>query len=274
MLSRTFLVSRGFGTYMPRFGSVQPVFRILECKYGVNNSTFKNPPKANSLSRKKKVKPQKVVPTVEDLIKQGIVKSGSSIDQPKLKTKTKSKSSSSKNKSSEEIEEEVEDDPFINGNVQMIGRCIKFVAPGKRYNEWIMNNMDLLSQFDALPTPKLRYLVAKTAKELFGYEKLRPLQVEAVMELLRPSKLPCHVIILSGTGSGKSLIYWLSSVLQEFSVNSKPKLSVVISPLVSLLNDQFVQLEPSGIPTAIYYGKVTAPARKTLFTRMIFWCTY
>ena len=43
------------------------------------------------------------------------------------------------------------------------------------------------------------------------------------------------------------------------------KLSIIVTPLISLLNDQFIHIEKTGIPTAIYYGKVSAASRKTFY---------
>lgn len=225
-------------------------------------SKLNKPPTASSLKKKKKT--EKVVQSLDDLIKAGTIQSASSMITEDLILKKEKQSEN------EIISKEDEKDPLIKGNIQTIGKCIKYLSSGEKYINWVSNNMDLLEEYNSLSTAKLRHLVAKTAKELFGFENLRPLQGEAIIEIIKPTKKPCQIIVLSGTGSGKSLIYWLSSVLQEFSATSKTKLSVIISPLVSLLNDQFNQLEPTGIPAAIYYGKVTAPARKTLFNCMKF----
>jgi ATP-dependent DNA helicase RecQ len=72
----------------------------------------------------------------------------------------------------------------------------------------------------------------------FGLEKLRPWQEEAIGALLGE---PGRVLVIAPTGGGKSLTYQLPAVLL-------PGTTLVLSPLVALMEDQVRALEARGIP--------------------------
>src|SRR5688572_17676432 len=71
------------------------------------------------------------------------------------------------------------------------------------------------------------HLLRSTAKDLFGHESLLPGQEEAMRELLSGR----DVLLVSPTGSGKSLTYQVSGVLLDGP-------TVVVSPLLALQHDQ------------------------------------
>src|SRR3954469_21320680 len=66
--------------------------------------------------------------------------------------------------------------------------------------------------------------------ELFGFEGFRPGQREAVEAVVRPHA-PRDVLVVMPTGSGKSLCYQLPALMRT-------DLTLVVSPLVSLMQDQ------------------------------------
>lgn len=76
--------------------------------------------------------------------------------------------------------------------------------------------------------------IRATAKEVFGHEQLRPGQLEATAALLGGS----DVLLVLPTGGGKSLAYQLPGVLLD-------GLTLVISPLLALQQDQLTQLNAS-----------------------------
>jgi len=78
-----------------------------------------------------------------------------------------------------------------------------------------------------------------TLKKHFGYSDFRPLQKDIIERVL--AKEDC--LVLMPTGGGKSLCFQLPTLLQN-------GLTVVVSPLISLMKDQVDALTANGIPAA------------------------
>lgn len=76
----------------------------------------------------------------------------------------------------------------------------------------------------------------KTLKKHWGYDALKPLQEKAV-QTIEAGK---DVVVLLPTGGGKSLCFQLPATIM-------PGLAVVVSPLISLMQDQVAQLTQRGI---------------------------
>lgn len=91
---------------------------------------------------------------------------------------------------------------------------------------------------------------------LFRFKEFREGQQEGIERLLNRK----DSIVLLPTGSGKSLIYQLSSLLIPGEI-------VVISPLTSLMQDQIDNLYYAGIDcvTAIYNGNINNTSETVLF---------
>lgn len=81
----------------------------------------------------------------------------------------------------------------------------------------------------------------KICRDVFNIRSFRPLQEDAIREFLDSE----NVFLLLPTGGGKSLCYQLPAVYE-----GKNSLTVVISPLISLIEDQIYQLKMLGIPCA------------------------
>jgi ATP-dependent DNA helicase RecQ len=94
----------------------------------------------------------------------------------------------------------------------------------------------MTSEADLL-TPLRRY---------WGYSSFRPLQERIVRSLLAGH----DTCVVMPTGGGKSLCYQLPAVVSE-------RTTVVISPLIALMQDQAAQLAQMGIPAAVLNSSVS-----------------
>jgi len=90
-----------------------------------------------------------------------------------------------------------------------------------------------------LTPPEPKYI--KFLSEEFGHSKFKPLQWRIVKSVLEDRRDQCVVM---STGYGKSLCYQFPAVYSS-------TLSIVISPLISLMEDQVLSLESSGINAAL-----------------------
>lgn len=93
-------------------------------------------------------------------------------------------------------------------------------------------------------------------KEYFGHSAFRGRQKELVDALLEGR----DVLGVMPTGAGKSVCYQVPALLV-------PGLTLVISPLISLMKDQVQALEQAGIPAACLNSTMPADAQRTVFAR-------
>lgn len=94
-------------------------------------------------------------------------------------------------------------------------------------------------------------LIEQALKSHFGHTTFRPGQRQIVDMALAGR----DTLVLMPTGGGKSLTYQLPALL-------KPGLTVVISPLIALMQDQVERLEANGIP-ATFINSSLAPTEQT-----------
>ncbi len=76
-------------------------------------------------------------------------------------------------------------------------------------------------------------------KTVFGYDEFRPLQKDIITNVLKGH----DTLAIMPTGGGKSLCYQLPALILK-------GITVVVSPLISLMQDQVTSLETAGIHSA------------------------
>ncbi|MDP2174146.1 MAG: DNA helicase RecQ [Candidatus Cloacimonadaceae bacterium] len=77
--------------------------------------------------------------------------------------------------------------------------------------------------------------------EVFGFDRFLQGQEEIILHLLEGK----HALAVMPTGSGKSLCYQLPALIFA-------NMSIVVSPMISLMKDQVMQMQALGIPTEMY----------------------
>ncbi|TCT25609.1 ATP-dependent DNA helicase RecQ [Melghiribacillus thermohalophilus] len=103
--------------------------------------------------------------------------------------------------------------------------------------------------------------VRKMMKTYFGYDRFKEGQEEIITEVLKGN----DVLGILPTGTGKSLCYQLPALLTE-------GVTVVVSPLISLMVDQVKQLRMRGIKNVTYLNSMMSrEERITILRRLSFY---
>ena len=96
-------------------------------------------------------------------------------------------------------------------------------------------------------------LLHECLERWFGFSSLRPLQKEAVDAALDGR----DALVVLPTGGGKSLCYQLPPLVLD-------RLTVVVSPLIALMQDQVDGLRLNGVPAAASHSNLDAAGRREL----------
>ncbi|MBI3170841.1 MAG: DNA helicase RecQ [Chloroflexi bacterium] len=88
---------------------------------------------------------------------------------------------------------------------------------------------------------------ASVLKNTFGYDTFRPFQKEVIENVLARR----DTLAVMPTGGGKSLCYQIPSLIFD-------GLTVVVSPLISLMKDQVEQLRAFGVPSVFLNSSLSA----------------
>lgn len=96
-------------------------------------------------------------------------------------------------------------------------------------------------------------LVKSANQDVFGNSSLRPLQLEAINAAMHKQSM----FLSLPTGGGKSLCFWLPAVCS-------PGLTVVVSPLIALIEDQLHKLRSIGIPATYLSSQLTTTQYKSI----------
>src|SRR5437764_8095395 len=94
--------------------------------------------------------------------------------------------------------------------------------------------------------------------ERFGHAAFRALQVRVLGPLLAGRS----VLAVLPTGAGKSLCYQLPALMA-------PGLTLVVSPLISLMQDQVATLRRRGIAAAFLNSLLTADQRRLILNQAV-----
>ena len=98
----------------------------------------------------------------------------------------------------------------------------------------------------------------KTLWTYYGYSSFRPGQERLIRALLEGN----DVLGVMPTGAGKSLCYQIPALLL-------PGLTIVVSPLISLMEDQVGTLRKRGIPAAFLHAAMSSSDRRALCQKIL-----
>jgi ATP-dependent DNA helicase RecQ len=94
-------------------------------------------------------------------------------------------------------------------------------------------------------------------REIFGLDDFRPGQREVIEEVLAGRDVLC----VMPTGAGKSLCYQLPGAINK-------GLTIVVSPLISLMEDQVQQLRDEGIAAAVLNSSLSPALRRQVMSEV------
>ncbi|MDD2332124.1 MAG: DNA helicase RecQ, partial [Candidatus Cloacimonetes bacterium] len=86
-------------------------------------------------------------------------------------------------------------------------------------------------------------MIVQTLSGVFGYDSFLPAQEEVISSLLAGKS----TLAVMPTGSGKSLCYQLPALLL-------PGLTIVVSPMISLMKDQVMQMQALGVKAEMHHS--------------------
>ena len=107
------------------------------------------------------------------------------------------------------------------------------------------------------PSQTLAQRPSEILKNVFGHEEFRPFQEEIIQHILKGQ----DALVVLPTGGGKSLCYQLPAL-------SFDGLTVVVSPLISLMQDQVGQLEQKGIRAAFLNNTLSYSEQEIIMQRV------
>ena len=88
-----------------------------------------------------------------------------------------------------------------------------------------------------MPPVDLNQMAFNKLKDVFGFSQYRDGQKEIIESILDNK----NILAVMPTGAGKSLCYQLPAIVSE-------KKTIIISPLIALMNDQIAGLRDYGVP--------------------------
>ena len=95
-------------------------------------------------------------------------------------------------------------------------------------------------------------------QRVFGYNSFRPGQENLIDGILNGR----DVFGIMPTGGGKSVCYQIPALLL-------PGITLVISPLISLMRDQVMALKAAGVPAAYINSTLTGPQMQMVYRNLL-----
>jgi len=117
--------------------------------------------------------------------------------------------------------------------------------------------MDLIQEDETPQTAPGMQAVSEEIARTWGIHQLRPMQAEAIQANLAGHDL----ILVLPTGGGKSICYQAPALVRD-------GLTVVISPLISLMKDQVDGLVQNGVAAGMLTSAQTASERREIYEEM------
>jgi ATP-dependent DNA helicase RecQ len=105
--------------------------------------------------------------------------------------------------------------------------------------------------------PDIEHQALKILNDTFGYGSFRAGQAEIIYSLINGE----DNFVLMPTGGGKSLCYQIPALLRE-------GLAIIISPLISLMQDQVQSLKANGVSAGFYNSSMTDSESKQILAQM------
>lgn len=95
-------------------------------------------------------------------------------------------------------------------------------------------------------------------RRFYGYDSFRPLQLDIIKAALSGR----DSLVLMPTGGGKSLCFQIPALMGD-------GVTVVVSPLIALMNDQVASLRANGIPAAAVHSNQTDEENRAVMDNLI-----
>src|SRR3954470_23284101 len=99
--------------------------------------------------------------------------------------------------------------------------------------------------------------LTQTLRDVFGLDEFRPGQREVISDVLAGKDVLC----VMPTGAGKSLCYQLPAVMQG-------GLTIVVSPLISLMEDQVQQMRDEGISATLLNSSLAPKQQREVIAQL------
>ncbi len=113
---------------------------------------------------------------------------------------------------------------------------------------FVQEEPEISVEMESPPPQTLPQTPLEVLKNAFGYEQFRLLQEEIINHILSRR----DALIVLSTGGGKSLCYQLPALIFD-------GVTVVVSPLISLMQDQVMQLQQRGIHAVFLNSTLNHP---------------